>query len=493
MIRAGLLRNVLWLAAIIATARGIGYLVAAVLAGTSDAGAARSVPRILDLAGLLTILLLISAVVAWLAWIAWTSRLEQNAVALGAGEGSIGPRGAILWWLVPFANLLVPFGQILGLDRRLGTGERQHDVLIAAWWITFLAGVAALFVTVVTLGPDPASAGIGGREAMLAAGVASLIWAAALVLSIRVVRQVQRDENARAALTRGIGARGTADGSTSVPGGWVGSSPASTAVPGWPSPNSAGTGRSIRISGVPVTVPSSTPFGGLWRQIAPAIGVAGIVAVVGVAIGLASSDDSRPPRVTAPPVTAPSPTGPGVTGRPGSPTPIASNRTAPPSGEPTPVPTPTVAPSGGALVLLAHLAIGDGDCGATAPENLPTNAIAAVDCRPENQSVAALQYALYDSLAATQTAYEADLTAADVARASGDCFHGKPGETGFGTNQATRGRVFCYVSGKGDQQTPTYEWYDATLFIVGRATGATGTAGDLGALGDWFVKESGPV
>ena len=201
---AALLRAVLWLSVLVAAGRAAVLVASSEALNRPDWVSAQDASDLLDAAGLLGIAVLVTAVVTWLLWVAWTSRLEQNAAALGIGEGSVGPRGAILWWLVPGANLVVPFGQLLGLDRRLSEGQqRSHDALLTAWWLVLLASALAVIVTAVpvagTGAPSASDAGF-----FLRAGIATLAWIAALLLSLRVVSQVQRDEDQRSdMLSRG--------------------------------------------------------------------------------------------------------------------------------------------------------------------------------------------------------------------------------------------------------------------------------------------------
>ncbi len=155
-------------------------------------------------------------------WIAWSRRLEQNAPGLGGGEGSIGPRGAVLWWFVPVANLFVPFGLILGLDRRLADDEHPaRDALTVAWWLGFLVAAGAMVLTYIE-----AAGGTAPSQELLDAGLTELLWAVAALLAILVVSNLQGNENGRVArnatwtapVPNVLGAAGGRRGLWSLPG-----------------------------------------------------------------------------------------------------------------------------------------------------------------------------------------------------------------------------------------------------------------------------------
>ena len=509
MPRAALLRAVLWLSVLIAIGRAVVLVASGEVLDRPDLVSAHVASDLLGAATLFGVALLVAALVTWLAWVAWTSRLEQNAVALGVGEGSVGPRGAILWWLVPGANLIVPFGQLLGLDRRLSDGQqRAHDALLATWWLVLLASAVALIVTAVPLvrtgAFDANDAGIFVR-----AGLATLPWIAALLLSVRVVNQVQRDEDQRSDMVR----RGWRPGAPSWP----------VAAPG-PAPSG---GRAAPPAGgqfqVPARVPSAIPTGP-----GPAVGqrpparrraasstVPGVVLFLLLIGGLGgliyssrpSSNSSSGPGATA---TAPGPlaavtASPRLTATPAglvsspfasatalapSPTIAASAPATPAPATPapgTPAPaTPVASPAVANAVLMQHLGTGDGSCRATDPAALPEGSVAAVDCVPGNPAVATLRYALYQTADAAEVAYAADLAAAGIEPGTGSCFDAVAGEGSFLTDGTPRGRVFCGMDADG---VPVMSWVDRTLNIVARATG-TGT--DLKPLCDWWRTESGP-
>ena len=510
MSRAALLRAVLWLSVLIALGRAVVLLASGEVLDRPDLVSATVASDLLGAATLFGVAVLVAAVIAWLLWVAWTSRLEQIAVALGVGEGSVGPRGAILWWLVPGANLIVPFGQLLGLDRRLSDGQqRAHDALLAMWWLVLLASAVALIVTAVPLvrtgAFDASDAGFFVR-----AGLATLPWIAALLLSVRVVNQVQRDEDQRSDVVRRGWRPGAPSWPVAAPGPVPSRGPAPLRGP-VASPSSA-------QFQVPARAPSAIPAGpGIGvGQGAPARRRASSSVVPGVVLFLLligglggliyssrpSSNSASGPSATgtAPPAVAAVTASPRLTATPTGAASGPSGSALPPAPSPTIVPTapatptlatpapatPTPAPAVANPVLMQHLGTGDGSCRATDPAAVPAGSVAAVDCMPGNPAVATLRYALYQTADAAEAAYAADLASAGIEPGTGSCFDAVAGEGSFITDGTPRGRVFCGMDADG---VPVMSWVDRTLAIVARATG---TGPDLKPLCDWWSTESGP-
>ena len=72
---------------------------------------------------------------------AWLSRVVANLPALGGGTPSGSPAQTIVWWFVPFANLIGPFRTIRETWHRYAIGlNRGHDKVLPVWWTSFLGG-----------------------------------------------------------------------------------------------------------------------------------------------------------------------------------------------------------------------------------------------------------------------------------------------------------------------------------------------------------------
>ncbi len=93
-------------------------------------------------AGILTVAAVISGaafLVSIAAFLAWLSRSVENAAALGDPPPPHTPRGAILWWFVPLANVFIPYRVVADLAWRAGVERR----LVWAWWALWLVPVVA--------------------------------------------------------------------------------------------------------------------------------------------------------------------------------------------------------------------------------------------------------------------------------------------------------------------------------------------------------------
>src|SRR5213078_4124780 len=64
------------------------------------------------------------------------------------------PSSAVLWWFVPFVNLVMPFRAMRELWSRAGEIGRRPDRrvgLVVAWWVAFVAANALMLLAVVAL------------------------------------------------------------------------------------------------------------------------------------------------------------------------------------------------------------------------------------------------------------------------------------------------------------------------------------------------------
>jgi hypothetical protein len=65
----------------------------------------------------------------------WLYRAYYNLPALGVSPKGT-PRAAVLWWLVPVANVFMPVPYLLDLT----LGSAALSALVLAWWVTRMAG-----------------------------------------------------------------------------------------------------------------------------------------------------------------------------------------------------------------------------------------------------------------------------------------------------------------------------------------------------------------
>ncbi len=509
-VRAGLLRLALKATVVVAAALAAVYVV---LAAFFDRSADLPAGLFADVAGISSALVLATvglAAITFLLWLAWSSRVEANAPTIGGGEGTIGPAGAILWWFVPFANLLVPFGLILGLGRRLSDQDHPpRDGLIVIWWLTLLASATAVVATWIGLQNAVGDAAV--RAALFNAALAQLAWLVAALFSLAVVRSIQSRENFRAArVPSWAGSGPNVLAPIASPGGTLVGLPGAVRVlpadtPSFPSVVPVqGAPRPARGSPASLRTGTVRRRSGGWTWAIIAIVIVGFIVlpqlIDSLQGGAAPVPTTRPrptatrtPRPTVTPVPTSSPVA-----QPSeaieSTAPDTSEPSVPDTSEPsaTAVPPPPSPPtaSGAPAYLLAHASDGDGTCAATPTASMPSGALAAIDCHPASAAVAALLYAVFPSSDAARSSYDTVVAASGIGPGTGACFLGQQGETSFLTNQESAGRVLCFIDDAGGGTVPRIVWVDERLAIVGQARGTASTLGDLV---DWWKSQSGPT
>jgi hypothetical protein len=138
----------------------------------------------------------VTVILAAVAFLAWQSRSVANVPWLGGGTPGISPGWSIGWWLVPFANMFMPYRSMADLERRTTFGAPRSR-LLGAWWVLFVAcnvadGLLSFAMTDTTSIDD-------ARALVVVDVIALLGLATSGVLGIAVVRGVQRASEARAA------------------------------------------------------------------------------------------------------------------------------------------------------------------------------------------------------------------------------------------------------------------------------------------------------
>lgn len=102
------------------------------------------------------------AVLLW-----WLASAYRNLPALGAEWPTFTPARAVAWWFVPVANLVRPLQAMIEVWRGSDPSRLRPEgypmpdaqrTVPAVWWVTFVAGAAAVTVSVwavLDLGPGP--------------------------------------------------------------------------------------------------------------------------------------------------------------------------------------------------------------------------------------------------------------------------------------------------------------------------------------------------
>jgi hypothetical protein len=158
--------------------------------GRFDIDAYETAAGLLGLLGVAQVLLIL---VTAFAFIAWHSRVVEVIPALGLGTPRWSPRWAIVFWLVPLANLVVPYLSLRDVARRLPGGP--WTLLMVGWWVLWV--VAGILDRVLAADPGPTIETLAIIQAwlqrvLLLLVISQLAYLGAALLGILVVRRMER-------------------------------------------------------------------------------------------------------------------------------------------------------------------------------------------------------------------------------------------------------------------------------------------------------------
>ncbi len=164
----------------------------------------------------------IVSVATGLLWLVWQYRAATNLRALGVRELRYSPAWAVGWWLIPVANLVMPYLTVRELyrasDPDAGATDWRRPVpfLLPVWWaawiLPLMVGAAGLALSSRTsLAPSAAIARDWWTMAGSSAAVAGAMLSIALVRGIGR-RQERRRERMTAVAPAPAGAAGAAGG-----------------------------------------------------------------------------------------------------------------------------------------------------------------------------------------------------------------------------------------------------------------------------------------
>ncbi len=73
-------------------------------------------------------------------WLYWHYQAGQNLLYLGREDLDYGPVGQVIWWFVPFANLVVPYRCMEELYTRSQPGDEMNPppALFLTWWLCWI-------------------------------------------------------------------------------------------------------------------------------------------------------------------------------------------------------------------------------------------------------------------------------------------------------------------------------------------------------------------
>jgi hypothetical protein len=141
--------------------------------------------------GLIVLLISIAAPVFWLFW---QRHAQANLFAFGIRDLRFSPGWVIAWWLIPFANLVMPFKTVGELVRH-STGAHETPPWLAAWWGCFVGATLLIAFGSSVVADGTSSSSDQGYYAMAVGAVAHVI---AGLLAMRIVRRVQAGQEALA-------------------------------------------------------------------------------------------------------------------------------------------------------------------------------------------------------------------------------------------------------------------------------------------------------
>jgi hypothetical protein len=173
-----------------------------------------------------------------ISWLIWQHRVQSNVWAIPSmHRPPYSPGWAVGWWLIPFANFVVPYLTVRETSGRSAeaAGSQAPRRLLAAWWASWIAasvgaaagGFVVLGIMASRFGSlfDTSTGGIPAfevpmsdlRVGLLLMGDAYLVRATAAVLAIKVVASIDKDQATISAAGPPIPARPDLE-----PAGWIG-------------------------------------------------------------------------------------------------------------------------------------------------------------------------------------------------------------------------------------------------------------------------------
>jgi hypothetical protein len=132
---------------------------------------------------------------AGIAWLMWQYRAQANLRALGSQDLRFTPGWAVAWWVIPFANIVMPYRTTSELWKASSPTAGAVDwkteprtALLPLWWAAWL-GRLVLFGIGAGVGRNGDVSSLVSRSTWYVA--ADIVLALAGVLAIAVVRSVQ--------------------------------------------------------------------------------------------------------------------------------------------------------------------------------------------------------------------------------------------------------------------------------------------------------------
>ena len=183
-------------------------------------------------------------VAAAIAWLAWSSRTVDNEDGLGVGPSTIGPRLAMAWWFVPFANIVMPYRVHREIHDRYHGGVQAGAGIVVLWWLIYLAtAIGSNLVGRVWLAAETFPELQSGLSLWV---VSDTLTAISAILAIVLVQKIQRRADVLAAMQAEAASRPP---TPRVVAGDAAAEPTTVAPP--PAPPPASTDATMTSTSVP--------------------------------------------------------------------------------------------------------------------------------------------------------------------------------------------------------------------------------------------------
>jgi hypothetical protein len=107
----------------------------------------------------------------------WIYAAGRRLVEAGVHDLAFTPAARIWWFLVPLANLVMPFQGMRELYNA-SRGDQPYDqtpTLVVAWWTLYLANSIVAYVAVVVAGDAVLTAGLIRAGLNVAVGIAAIL------------------------------------------------------------------------------------------------------------------------------------------------------------------------------------------------------------------------------------------------------------------------------------------------------------------------------
>ena len=161
---------------------------------------------------------LLGYVVAGIAVLFWLARVVSNVPWLGGGTPQHSPGWSVGVWFIPVVFLVVPYVVVRNLWRRLvSPGRSAAAAVVAAWWLTFLAGAILTRFAAASLSAAETESAL--RGAVYAGILGSSLTVVSGILLIRIIGELETRCRVRATA---LGVVPTPPGSDGFAQSWIG-------------------------------------------------------------------------------------------------------------------------------------------------------------------------------------------------------------------------------------------------------------------------------